>query len=149
MLCQSSHSLILYFQNDQSGQPVLTFGKRSPLKSDQDHFLSWNYFLSFPIMFLTSCKPPLSWLIVWGDSLKTTHLHILVGYSLEVHLHFPFLVGLKYYLIITCFTFGHDESERKGVISNEKKEECRNLVFRQNSKKIHLSLKKLTVPKIK
>ena len=104
MLCQSSHGLILYFQNDQSGRPVLTFGKRSPLKSDQDHFLSWNYFLSFPIMFLTSCKPPLSWLIVWGDSWKTTHLHILVGYLLEVHPHFPFLVGLKYYFIITCFT---------------------------------------------
>ena len=50
-------------------------------------------------LYLTSCKPPLPWLVVWGDSLKTTHPHILGDRLLEVHLHFPFLVDLKYYLI--------------------------------------------------
>ena len=97
MLGQSSHGLILHFQNDQSGQPVLTFGEWSPLKSDQDYFLSCHFY-HFPL-YLTSCKPPLPWLVVLGDSLKTTHLHILGGHLLEVHLHFPSSVDLKYYLI--------------------------------------------------
>ena len=55
-------------------------------------------FIIFPL-YLTSCKPPLPCLVVLGDSLKTTHLHILGGHLLEVHLHFPSLVDLKYYLI--------------------------------------------------
>ena len=63
MLGQSSHGLILHFQNDQSGQPVLTFGEWSPLKSDQDHFLSCHFY-HFPL-YLTSCKPPLPWLVVF------------------------------------------------------------------------------------
>ena len=83
--------------------------------------------------------------------MKTTHLHILGGRLLEVPLHFPFLVDLKYYLIYIYVLYiilvmikvrGRESLQTK-------KRGMKKFGFSPELQKNQLSFEKLAVPKIK